>query len=207
MGPTHKGLHPSSCIHSFLHSITLLSLSFTRSSLSLTLSTSSRFSLSFPSPSMCSLHRKPQHPSPPHSPFRQTLSPPKHHTPTLALSQLFSFSFLASSLKQRSTEVMTAAELLIFGKKLTRRIDKLCRGLTSRRDFPSNPVWVSLENTLVRFFKLFRDVLVNYLPDLVKVGCNFNLGDKFPRFLVRVMSFRLILGYHRPPNGPDKGIF
>ncbi|TQD92717.1 hypothetical protein C1H46_021710 [Malus baccata] len=38
-----------------------------------------------------------------------------------------------------------------------------------------------------------------------KVGCNFNLGDKFPRFSVRVVSFRLILGYHRPPNGPDKG--
>ncbi|TQD97470.1 hypothetical protein C1H46_016931 [Malus baccata] len=43
------------------------------------------------------------------------------------------------------------------------------------------------------------------MPDLVKVGCSFNSGDKFPRFLARATFFRLILGYHWPPNGPKKG--
>ncbi|TQE13584.1 hypothetical protein C1H46_000591 [Malus baccata] len=85
-----------------------------------------------------------------------------------------------------------------------RRNDKLHYGLTPRRDFPSNPVWVSLENTLVRFFKLFRDVFVHCMPDLVKFGSSFNSRDKFPRFPVRAMIFRLILGYHRPPNGPEE---
>ncbi|KAB2596638.1 hypothetical protein D8674_032088 [Pyrus ussuriensis x Pyrus communis] len=60
--------------------------------------------------------------------------------------------------------------------KLTRQNDKLRRGLTPRRDFPSNPF-----------------------------GCSFNSGDKFPRFPARAMIFRLILRYHRPPNGSEEG--
>ncbi|KAB2629702.1 hypothetical protein D8674_034497 [Pyrus ussuriensis x Pyrus communis] len=102
---------------------------------------------------------------------------------------------------------MTATKLPISSKKLTQRIDKLRGSLTSWRDFSLNPVWVSLENTLVRFFKLFRYVFVHCMPDLVMVGCSFNPGDKFLKFLERVVSFRLILSYHRPPNGPVKVVF
>ncbi|RXH99232.1 hypothetical protein DVH24_011557 [Malus domestica] len=28
--------------------------------------------------------------------------------------------------------------------------------------------------------------------------------DKFPRFPARAMIFKPILGYHRPPNGPEE---
>ncbi|RXH71482.1 hypothetical protein DVH24_018837 [Malus domestica] len=33
-----------------------------------------------------------------------------------------------------------------------------------------------------------------------------SIQEKFPRFPVRPASFRLILGYHRPPNDPEEGI-
>ncbi|KAB2623582.1 hypothetical protein D8674_038874 [Pyrus ussuriensis x Pyrus communis] len=42
------------------------------------------------------------------------------------------------------------------------------------------------------------------MPNLVKFGCSFNLGDKFPRFPVRAMIFKLILRYHWLPNGPEE---
>ncbi|KAB2610802.1 hypothetical protein D8674_018834 [Pyrus ussuriensis x Pyrus communis] len=80
---------------------------------------------------------------------------------------------------QRHLPLLTADSPLPFAfwkLKLTRRNDKLHRCLTPRQDFLLNPF-----------------------------GCSFNSGDKFPRFSARAMIFRLILRYHRPPNGPEEG--